>query len=314
MNFNRPLITGGAGFIGSHLVNYLISIGIDSLTVLDNLSKGNCSNLDDDIDRVVFKEIDITDFDWLDFLSNSNFDCIFQFAGNADVQNSVDNPDFDYKLNLHATFSLIEAIRKLRWPGRLVFSSSAAVYGNPLKLPVSESDPAYPISPYGVSKLAVERYISVYCQSYDIRACSLRTASVYGPRLHKQVVFDIFRKISLNPETINIYGDGSQTRDFIFVQDVARAAVAIANNAQLKGEVYNVASGRSYSIIQLIKMISRSLGKDPEIKSTGDLRIGDPVFWEFDIKKLENLGFKPKFSLDQGISITKEWYSKEYVK
>lgn len=308
----KPLVTGGAGFIGSHLVEALMEHGVENITILDNSSKRILENLGAAIEKIKVIEADITNLDWNDILRQSDCDAVFHFAGNAEVQSSVEQPDSDYQLNLQPTFRLLETLRKTAWPGILVFASSAAVYGNPMRLPIQETDATVPLSPYGASKLASERYISVYSRLYGIKAASMRSFSVFGPRLRKQVVYDFFKKMSDNPREITIHGDGTQTRDFIYVQDVVRAAIAIAEHGTLTGETYNVATGQSHSILQLAEAIAQELGLDPRFVFTGKARKGDPDKWEVDVQKLMGLGFRPRFDLRLGLSKTKEWLLAEH--
>ncbi len=179
-------------------------------------------------------------------------DVIFHLAANAYIPPSVEDPAFDYALNLDTTFRLLEVLRGAAQPPRLVFTSSAAVYGDPQRLPIHESDPTVPISPYGVGKLAAERYVAVYSQLYGITASSVRLFSVYGPRQRKQVVYDLIDRLARDPARLEVIGDGTQERDFAFVDDVAAAIVLVGSDAPGRGEVYNVASGTSHSIAQLV--------------------------------------------------------------
>ncbi|OQA05160.1 MAG: UDP-glucose 4-epimerase [Firmicutes bacterium ADurb.Bin373] len=255
-------------------------------------------------------DADITSLNWIEVLSSGDYDAIFHYAGSANIQESVSNPSYDFHANLLATFSLLDAMRTIRWEGRFIFSSSAAVYGNPARLPVCESDPVFPISPYGVSKLAAERYIAVYCRLYNLQAASLRSASVYGPRLRKQVVYDTFKKIINNPAEILIYGDGSQTRDFVYVKDAVQAALVVAEKGALRGETYNLASGKATSILELTRKIADELDASPVFNFSGDLRAGEPDKWVFDQSRLAEIGFKPKYSLSEGIRETSKWIKK----
>jgi UDP-glucose 4-epimerase len=208
------LVTGGAGFIGSHLVEQLVAAGA-SVTVLDKLTTGSSGNLDKVSGQVRLIKDDIQTVDWSKLLTEKDYQVFFHLVGNAYVPFSVENPDLDYRLNLGTTFQILEALRLSKWPGKFIFPSSAAVYGNPVRMPIREEDVTVPISPYGASKLAAERYIQVYCNLYGICAASLRMFSVYGPRQRKLVVYDLIRKILENPQEIELFGDGSQVRDFI---------------------------------------------------------------------------------------------------
>jgi len=303
----RILVTGGAGFVGSHLVERLIAEEHE-VVVVDNLSTGNRDNLAHVIRHTEFRHLDVCGPDLEQLLSDQAFDIIFHLAANAYVPPSVERPDWDFDTNLMATFRLLEMLRRSRWQGTLVYASSAAVYGNPARIPVQEADPTVPVSPYGVSKLASERYIAVYAQLYGLRAASLRLFSVFGPRQRKQVVYDFIRKLHDNPRELYMYGDGSQVRDFNYVQNMVDAALLIAERGKLEGEVYNVASGRACSTLELARAICAVMGIQPEIKFSGSVRPGDPEKWIADIGVLKSLGYRVRVSLEEGIKRTIEWY------
>jgi UDP-glucose 4-epimerase len=307
----RVLVTGGAGFIGSHLVEELLAAGA-MVTVIDQCITGSLANLIQ-LSKIDFRELDINQVSWENLLSEQDFQLVFHLAGSAYVPFSVENPSADLDINLECSFRLLEALRRIEWPGVLVYPSSAAVYGNPIRMPICEDDPTVPISPYGVSKLAVERYISVYSQLYGIKAASLRPFSVYGPRQRKLVVYDFIEKILKNPKELLIYGDGSQTRDFIYVEDVVRAMMLVAERGRLEGEVYNVASGQSVSIRELAESLCCILKIQPKFVYSGSVRPGEPEKWSVDISRLAALGYQPQVSLEQGLRGTVEWYQRTPV-
>jgi UDP-glucose 4-epimerase len=175
-------------------------------------------------------------------------------------------------------------------------------------MPIREDDPTVPISPYGVAKLAAERYLAVYSHLYGLRAASLRFFSVYGPRQRKQVVYDFIKKISHNPTELFIHGDGTQVRDFNYVEDTARAAMLVAAHAPLQGEVYNVASGTECSIGALAGTLCAILGAQPQFVYSGSVRPGDPEKWAVDIGRLSALGYQPQISLENGLRQTVGWF------
>lgn len=303
-NGRSVLVTGGAGFIGSHLVELLVDAGAD-VTVVDLLCSGSATNLAAVADRITLHETDIRELDWREHLSA---DVIFHFAANAYVPPSVESPSFDYETNFAATFRLLEALREAKWPGRLVFASSAAVYGNAVRVPISETDPTVPISPYGVGKLSAERYLNVYAQLYGLRMAAVRFFSAYGPRQRKQVVFDLLSKLDRDRTQLPIHGDGTQVRDFLYVLDAARSAMVVAADGELTGEVYNVGAGREYTIDTLAKSLCALLGLSPEFRYTGVNRPGDPEKLVVDIRRLEDLGYQPEFELDDGLAEVVRWY------
>lgn len=301
------LVTGGAGFIGSHLCEALVRRGAH-VTVVDNLSNGTVQNLQRIGDQIDLYELDIRSSAFRDLLLAGDFEAIFHLAANAYVPPSIENPDYDFQTNLVATFQLLETLRSSGLDSTLIVASSAAVYGNPSRIPISETDLTVPISPYGVSKLAVERYVSVYSQIYGLKAASLRLFSAYGPRQRKQIVYDFIKKISNNPSELMILGDGTQVRDLVYVEDIAQAALTVLENAPLEGEVYNVAGGRGYSTTAIAETMSNVMGLSPEFHYTGSIRPGDPEKWIACIDRIRKLGFCPRISLEEGMKRTIEWY------
>lgn len=303
------LVTGGAGFIGSHLVERLVTIGAH-VAVVDDLSTGQVGNLD-----AIASSIELDVRPLVDFLGDAraliDFDVVFHLAANSYIPPSVENPAYDYAANLESTFRLLEVLRTAERSPRLVNTSSAAVYGNPARRPIRESDPTVPISPYGVSKLAAERYVAVYSQLYALRCSSVRLFSVYGPRQRKQVVYDLLDRLSQNANRLEVIGDGTQERDFTYVEDVAAALIAVAECAPAKGEVFNVASGTSHSIAQLVDGLCEVLGSHPERAYTGSVRPGDADRWSVDTSTLRKLGYEARTPLLRGLENTREWYRRQ---
>jgi UDP-glucose 4-epimerase len=199
MKNKKILITGGAGFIGSRLVRSFVKQGAD-VTIIDRLSTGSLENIEPVLDKIHLIQADLQQPDELKKLNLSSYDYLFHLAANAYVPTSVENPAFDLNLNLMLTFQILELMRSTKKSPHLIFASTAAVYGNPKKLPITETDPVDPISPYGVSKLAAERYAYVFSKLYGLKTTTLRFFSVYGPGQRKQVVFDMVEKIRQNPK------------------------------------------------------------------------------------------------------------------
>jgi UDP-glucose 4-epimerase len=303
----KVLVTGGAGFIGSHLVEELLGHGAE-VTVVDNFRTGRVENL-----AAVRSWLDLVTGDLGDLVRSgelrlNRFRYVFHLAANAYIPPSVEDPPYDFEANLHNTFLMLEDLRRHPGEVRLINVSSAAVYGNPVRLPIQESDPTVPISPYGVSKLAGERYAAVFSQLYGIRSTSLRFFSVYGPRQRKQVVFDLLRKLRANPGRLEVLGDGSQARDFSFVTDVVRAVILAATRAPGRGEVYNIASGTTHSIAALVAAWSEVCGLAPEVVYDGQTRPGDAERWVVDITGLKRLGFEARVPLHEGLAFLRDWY------
>ena len=249
------MITGGAGFIGSHIADLLIEDG-HTVVVVDNLSTGRRENLPP---AAAFVELDITDPALEALFQQKPFDAVCHQAAQPSVPRSLAEPLFDGRVNILGTLHLLECCRRYG-VGRFVFASSAAVYGNPLQIPIREDAPPRPLSPYGLAKLTAEGYLRLYHNLFGVEAIALRYANVYGPRqdAHGEAgVVAIFADKMLAGEQPVIDGDGEQTRDFVFVTDVARANLAALAHDVPAG-VYNVGSGIATSINRLFDLLSAS--------------------------------------------------------
>lgn len=303
---SRVLVTGGLGFIGSHLVEHLMARNCD-VTVI---TKTGYSHLHEPKVKVI--HYDLATLARTNQLALEEFDYVFHLAGSAYVPFSLANPYEDFLQNAECTLLLLECLRKTSSKPKLIFPSSAAVYGNPHELPISEDSPTIPISPYGVSKLTAERYVEIYCRLHGIRATTLRFFSVYGPRQRKLVVFDIFSRLLKTPSRLELLGDGKHTRDFIHINDVVTALMLAAVSSCDDGSVFNVASGYSTSIANLASAIADTMSIAPEIVFDGNVRPGDPTFWSVDITKARTeLGFDPSVSLSTGLASIKTWLLEE---
>ncbi len=301
------LVTGGAGFIGSHLVEELVRRGAE-VTVLDDLSSGHLRNLAAVKDRVDLRTFDLQRHDIESLLAGRNFEMIFHLAGHADVSYSVQNPIQDFEKNAFATLRLIETTRHLQPQAKVLLASSAAVYGDSSGEALREEDPTWPIAPYGVSKLTAERYLDVYARSYGLRTASLRLFPVYGPRLSAHVVYDLIRKVCENPHELFIHGDGTQVRDFTHVRDAVEAFLIVADRAPLRGEVYNVAAGEPVSIQALAEMICKTMDVAPRLVYSGNVAPGVSQRWFADVSRLNSLGYRPRVSFTDGLDETVAWF------
>jgi UDP-glucose 4-epimerase len=302
----KVLVTGGAGFIGSHLVEHLVAAG-DDVTVIDDLRNSSKANLEGVAAQIAIIESDVLGTDIASLVAEAGFDRIFHLAGPAYVPPSVTDPVGDNTATVGTTLRMLEAIRHASPRTQLVYTSSAAIYGDPATQPIHEDLPPAPVSPYGLHKYTAEQEVRLYSMLYGLRTASARLFSVYGPRQHKQVIFDMVRKVVANPERIEAHGDGTQVRDFVFVTDVAHALAHIADNAPSKGEAYNVASGEPVTIADVILMVCEALGADPEIVWSGAVRPGDPEKWIPSIDKLRAIGFEPSIRTAEGIRRTVAW-------
>lgn len=298
----KAIVTGGAGFIGSHLVDALIERGNEVL-VIDNLSTGKRENINP---RAMLVELDIRNLDVKSIIKHryfQNVDFVFHLAALPKVQYSIDHPKETNDVNITGTLN-ISAIAVLLNAKRLVYSSSSSIYGNQPVLPLKEDMPVNPLSPYALQKFAGERYCQILCKSV---AVCLRYFNVYGPRQSDgdsySAVIGTFLKNRKMGATSVIYGDGEQTRDFTWVDDVVRANILAAESDKVgHGEVINIGGGRNYSINQLAEMIGGSYDYKPE-------RCGESRHTFADISKAKNfLGWEPKFTLEEGIAKLKKIY------
>jgi UDP-glucose 4-epimerase len=300
----RAVVTGGAGFIGSNVVDALVARG-DEVHVLDDLSRGIRENVADGA------QLHVADIrrDAPSLFAEVKPDVCFHLAAQIDVRVSVDRPDLDADINVVGTLGVLEAARE--HGGKIVFSSTGgAIYGE-CDGPATEDHAREPMAPYGVSKLAAEEYIAAYNRLYDSSHVSLRLGNVYGPRQdpHGEAgVVAIFFSALRDGTIPRIYGDGKQTRDYVFVGDVVAATLAAAEQ---DGGVFNVGTGRETSVLELYERVQRAAGieREPELAGArpGELQrsVLDPSLAE------RELGWKPQSSLADGLATTWNWISSE---
>lgn len=315
LNGQRVLITGVSGFLGLALCHQL-NVANANVTGLDSqpVLVGNTS-----YERLLARPHQFVQFDLLDpqldaFLAKQQFDVIFHLAGMAYAADSINNPASDFSNNLAASFRLLEALRRCRFGGRLVFASSAAVYGEPEITPITEGCPVRPISPYGISKLTVEEDSRVYAQQVGFEVAIARLFSLYGPRQQKQVVFDIMRKTLLSDKPITLFGDGQEVRDFVYVEDAARALMHLAHHATIDAPVFNVCSAEGITIRALASLIVKLAGQDNErITFSGNHRQGDPHQCVGCNTALIERGFSAEYSLITGLQATLRWFCQHHA-
>jgi UDP-glucose 4-epimerase len=305
------VVTGGAGFIGSHLAEELVRRGAD-VVVVDDLTKGQLRNLDAIADRIEVVRLDLRDEELGGLLAARKPAFVFHLAGFASAPDSVGEARLDFEQNAVATISLLEGLREHCSTARVVFASSAAVYGEGSDgTALSEDGPTVPLAPYGVSKLAAERYISVYANVYGLPAASLRLFPGYGPRLRRHVMWDLMSKLREDAGRLTLEGDGTQVRDFLYVANAIDAMLLVAETAPLEGEVYNVSDGRPVTIGELAALIAEAMELAPEIAHTGSVRPGVAHAWIADTARIRELGFRPRVDLEQGLARTVEWFRAE---
>ncbi|SHJ97480.1 UDP-glucose 4-epimerase [Tangfeifania diversioriginum] len=307
----KALVIGGAGFIGSNVVKELLKTGNYTVKVFDNLSTGQLKNLNG-LDYE-FNNGNILDSETLNYASK-DIDVIFHLAANIGNIKSLNDPIFDSNTNIIGTLNVLSAAKKNNIR-KVVYSSSAAIYGELLYQPIDENHPLEPESPYGVSKLAAEKHCLWYGKHYNIDTVCLRYFNVYGINQYSDEYGNVIPKwvdLLLNNAPIKIYGNGSQTRDFVNVRDIAKANVLSASKKQLRG-FYNISSGESITIKELALKLKRIFDKEIEIQYE-DFRPGEVKHCKADITKAQKiLGFKPAVELNQGLKEYVNWIKSQKI-
>jgi UDP-glucose 4-epimerase len=294
----RVLVTGGAGFIGSHLVKALVKAG-HQVKVLDNLSTGSIENLADVLDAIEFIRGDVRDYGIVESAARS-VDAVVHLAALIDVAESVEKPDLYFDVNVRGTYNVAKASKNV---STFVFASSSAVYGEPIRMPIPEDHPLMPKSPYAASKVSGEAFVQAFANQYGFRPVILRLFNVYGPkqsRAYAGVIIEFIRRVSRGEPPV-IFGDGEQTRDFIHVSDVVEAIMLSLRNEGARG-VFNIGSGEGVTINHLARLILKLMGREDLRPVYAPPRPGDIRHSIADISRAQKeLGFKPKVGLEVGI-------------
>ncbi len=302
----KVLVTGGAGFIGYHLVDKLIEMDKD-VTVIDNLSYGKRKNLNK---KARFIELDILDYDKLQE-ANREFDVIYHLAANATTRERAmgwDDPIEDLRVNVLGTLNIFRSAVEGDSETKVIYASSAAVYGPPEYIPTDEDHPTNPVSPYGVSKLAGEKYALAYSHEYGIKTVIMRIFNTYGPRQPRYVMYDFLKKLKDNPEKLEVLGSGKQVRDYCYIEDTVEALLLAGE--KIESGTFNVAGGNPISIEDLAKLMLEILElKNTKIEFTQKSWRGDISTFTADASKLEKMGFNPKTNVKEGISKLIEYFN-----
>ena len=306
------LITGGAGFIGSHILAQLQGRRDMDVVVFDNLSSGSKEHVPAGMELV---EGDVCDEAAVDALfADHHFDAVVHLAAQTMVPTSVEQPVLDCRINLEGVLHVLEACR-IHDTGHILFSSSAAVYGDNFHIPLKETERLVPTSPYGITKMTTEHYLRVYHELYGMDATVFRFANVYGERQGEKGeggVVSIFCKLLSQRQGITVFGDGNQTRDFVYAGDIAQA---IIRALPLKGyHTMNVSTGQETSINDLIRSFEKAVGYTVPVQYTAP-RTGDILRSVLSNETLKrDLGFVPAMDLEEGIRRTYDWYRSQWTK
>jgi UDP-glucose 4-epimerase len=304
------LITGGAGFIGSNLAEALVASG-EKVRVFDNFSTGSMDNLSAIRDRVEIVEGDLRDLAAVRrALQGVRYVC--HQAALRSVERSVDDPLSSNEVNVQGTMHLLVAAREAKTVRRLVYASSSSVYGDTEALPKSEDLTPSPISPYAVSKLAAEHYCRVFTRLYGLETVSLRYFNVFGPKQSPQskyaAVIPLFMRSALAGEPLEVHGDGEQSRDFTYIDNVVQANLLSCIVPGVGGEVFNIACGERHSLLEIAAVFGRFLGRELPRRHVGTRR-GDVRHTLASIDRAQRLlGYRPTVGFEEGLRRSFEWF------
>lgn len=291
----KILIIGSTGFIGSHCVEYFTTKGFEVFQVdVNESSEDN------------FYKIERQNSDFSRPFKEFQFDVCINASGSAHVGFSFENPAKDFELNVVNVQKILVAIRNYSPNCKFINFSSAAVYGNPQFLPITENSSCNPLSPYGFHKLQSELLLAEYHKFFGLNTCSLRVFSAYGPRLKKQLFWDLYQK-ALQDDVILLYGTGSETRDFIYIDDLMQIMDLVITNSSFQGDIYNVGSQIETTIAEAAQFFLNEFSPDKKLVFNGEIKVGDPTNWLSDMGNLKNYGFKPQYNLSLGLKKYAEW-------
>ncbi|MDI6690840.1 MAG: NAD-dependent epimerase/dehydratase family protein [Candidatus Bathyarchaeota archaeon] len=311
VNFQKIFITGGAGFMGSHVVDRLCQEGKE-VVVFDNLSSGKLENIRQWLRKSNFnfvREDLLKPASILEPLSECEI--VFHLAANPEVRVGAADPKVHYEQNIATTFNLLEAIRKVGCVKSFVFTSSSTVYGDAEKIPTPEDyAPLKPVSIYGASKLASEALITAYAYTYGFKAIIYRLANIIGPRSQHGVIYDFVNKLSVNSKKLEILGDGAQRKSYLYVDDCIEALLIGVSHSHNRVEIYNVGSEDQVNVKEIADIVCQEMGlRNVEYVYTGGVNggrgwKGDVKVMLLNIEKIKSLGWKPKLNSCQAVERT----------
>jgi len=291
----KIIIIGSKGFIGSHCVKYFSQ----------KADVWECDVIPDYANRRYFT-VDAAGADYSEIFQTHNFDVCINCSGAASVPDSLVHLQRDFQLNTVNVFKMLDSIRRFSPNCKFLNLSSAAVYGNPIELPVKENQPLKPISPYGFHKKQAEEICQEFHVFYGLKTCSLRIFSAYGEGLKKQIFWDLAEKIHNNSE-VELFGTGDETRDFIHIFDLVTQIELTINNSDFQGESINSANGVQIKIKDLVNLFFAKAEKDKKISFNGIIRMGDPLNWMADVSIVQSFGYKQSISIENGINRYLKW-------
>jgi UDP-glucose 4-epimerase len=298
----KILITGGVGFIGSHLCDALIE---NEIIVLDNLSLGKMSNINHLLDnkKFTFVKGDILEESLLDDLfKNHSFDVVFHMAANSDIAQSFENPDIDKDNTFMTTYMILKYMKKYNVK-KIVFASTSAIYGDTSDLLHEDYGPLKPVSHYGAAKLSSESFISSFVENYNFQAWIVRFPNVVGERATHGVIYDFIKKLRKNPSKLEVLGDGEQYKPYLYVKDLVDAILFVYQNANEKLNIFNLGVNSRTKVKDIARMVIEEMNLNATIEYTGGDRgwIGDVPEFNYDLSKINNFGWTAKYTSDEAV-------------
>ena len=303
----KVLVTGGAGFIGSHLIDALVDK--NEIVCIDNFSSGKMEFIKQNLDKIELVKGDLL---YRNDIKKAikDIDIVFHLAANPDVRLGAIDTNIHFQQNIVATYNLLEEMR-MAGVKKIVFTSSSTVYGEASIIPTPENyGPLVPISLYGASKLAAEALITAYCHTFDMEAKIYRFANVVGPRSTHGVIYDFINKLRKNPKELEILGDGSQKKSYLYIDDCIDAML-FGLKSNKKVEIFNIGSEDWINVKKIAEIVSQEMNLNPKFIFTGGV---DGRGWKGDVKimrlaidKLKKLGWKPRYNSEQAVRLTAKW-------
>lgn len=303
---NNILVTGGAGFIGSHLCDALYERGYD-ITVVDNLVLGRVENIQHLIGQPRFKFVkaDILDADHMkSVFYEGNFDMVYHLAANSDIQKGGKDPMVDYNLTFNTTFQILQLMKDFNVK-KLFFASTSAIYGETNHCLTENYGPLQPVSNYGAGKLASEAFISAFSSNYDIQTWITRFPNVVGERFTHGVIHDFIKKLRNNPEELEVLGNGEQCKPYVYVKDLVRGILFVIDNAHDRYNVFNLGSDSRTKVKEIASMVIEEMGLNAKINYTGGDRgwKGDVPEFKYNLDKINSLGWYAEYDSNESVRI-----------
>lgn len=302
----KVLITGGAGFIGSHLDDALIARG-HNITVVDNLVLGRKENIGHLIGNPNFRfiEVDLLDMDKMRVIfSEGKFDMVYHLAANSDIQKGGKDPLVDYNLTFNTTFNVLQLLKEFEIK-KFFFASTSAIYGETYDVLNEDYGPLKPVSNYGAGKLASEAFISAFSSTYGIQTWITRFPNVVGERFTHGVIYDFIKKLRYNPEELEVLGNGEQCKPYVYVKDLVEAILYVIDHAEEKYNVYMIGSDSRTKVKEIATMVIEEMGLKAKIRYTGGDRgwVGDVPEFRYDLTKINKLGWTAPHNSSESVRL-----------